>query len=403
MKRRNFLGNAIVTAGAVVSATGLTLLASHAPGFAQGAAQRASSLADRILILIELKGGNDGLNTVIPYADPAYYALRNSIGIKADDVIKIDARVGLHPELKAALPLWEKGELGIVQGVGYPSPNLSHFRSIEIWDTGSNSKDYLSEGWLARAFESVAPPKSFIADGIAVGGGDLGPFAGGMNGARSLSIASTEAFMRQAKLADPHGRASNKALQHILRLEGEAQSAALNLNPNATLKTEFPTHAFGQQVKTAMQVVAASPGVAALRVGLGSFDTHQGQLNTQQTLLKQLGEGLAAIKTASVELGRWQDTVVVTYCEFGRRAKENQSAGTDHGTANTQFVMGGAVKGGIKGMHPSLTELGGDGNLMHTADYRSLYASLLRDWWGFSGAQSEKVLGGKYGSIPLFV
>ncbi len=111
---------------------------------------------------------------------------------------------------------------------------------------------------------------------------------------------------------------------------------------------------------------------------------------------------MAAIKTATEELGRWQDTVVVTYCEFGRRAKENQSAGTDHGTANTQFVMGGAVKGGIKGTHPSLTQLGGDGNLFHTADYRSLYASLLRDWWGFSGAQSEKVLGGKYGSIPLF-
>ncbi len=391
MDRRNFLA-ALGGLGAGISV--LTL-----PAFAQ------SPLANpykRLLILVELKGANDGLNTFIPYADDAYYALRPTIGIKRDQVLQLSDKFGLHPALDTLMPMWSKGELALVPGLGYPQPNLSHFRSIEIWDTGSNSKDYLSEGWLARAFESVAPPKSFIADGIAVGGGDLGPFAGGMNGARSLSIASTEAFLRQAKLADPHGRASNKALQHILRLEGEAQSAAFNLNPNATLKTEFPTHAFGQQVKTAMQVVAASPGVAALRVGLGSFDTHQGQLNTQQTLLKQLGEGLTAIKTASEELGRWQDTVVVTYCEFGRRAKENQSAGTDHGTANTQFVIGGAVKGGIKGMHPSLTQLGGDGNVAHTTDYRSLYASLLRDWWGFSSAQSEKVLGGRYGSIPLF-
>ena len=180
------------------------------------------------------------------------------------------------------------------------------------------------------------------------------------------------------------------------------RSAALSIDPKVTLKTNFPTHAFGQQVKTAMQVVAASPGVAALRVGLGSFDTHQGQLGTQQTLLKQLGEGIKAIKDASIELGRWQDTLVVTYCEFGRRAKENLSGGTDHGTANTQFVLGGAVKGGIKGLHPSLTQLSGDGNFIHSNDYRSLYATLLRDWWGFSGAQSEKVLGGKYGSIPLF-
>jgi uncharacterized protein (DUF1501 family) len=376
MNRRNFLA-------AVGTGIGVLTL----PSFAQ------TPLANpykRLLILVELKGANDGLNTFIPYADEAYYALRPTIGIKREQVLQLSEKFGLHPALDT---------LALLPGLGYPQPNLSHFRSIEIWDTGSNAKDYLAAGWLARAFDSVAPPESFIADGVTVGGGDLGPFS---NGNRALSIASTEAFMRQAKLADPHGRASNKALQHILRLEGEAQSAALNLNPNATLKTEFPTHAFGQQVKTAMQVVAASKGVAALRVGLGSFDTHQGQLNAQQTLLKQLGEGLAAIKAASEELGRWQDTVVVTYCEFGRRAKENQSAGTDHGTANTQLVMGGAVKGGIKGVHPSLTQLGGDGNLIHSNDYRSLYASLLRDWWGFSGAQSETVLGGKYGSIPLF-
>lgn len=386
MNRRDFLAALGSTAGI------LTL-----PSFAQSAAVNPYK---RLLIMVELRGANDGLNTFIPYADDAYATLRPTIGIKRDQVLQLSDKFGLHPALEPLMPLWSKGELAAVTGLGYPQPNLSHFRSIEIWDTGSNSKDYLAEGWLARAFDSVSPPKAFVADGIAVGGGDLGPFA---NGARALSIASTEAFLRQAKLADPHGRASNKALQHILRLEGEAQSASLNLNPNATLKTEFPTHTFGQQVKTAMQVVAASPGVAALRVGLGSFDTHQGQLNTQQGLLKQLAEGIVAIKQASVELGRWQDTAIVTYCEFGRRAKENQSGGTDHGTANMQFVLGGAVKGGIKGLHPSLTQLSGDGNLIHTLDYRSLYASVLRDWWGFSGAQSEKVLGGKYASVPLFV
>ena len=385
MNRRDFLATLGSTAGVLAL-----------PSFAQSAAVNPYK---RLLVLVELKGANDGLNTFIPYADDAYATLRPNIGIKRDQVLQLSDKFGLHPALEPLMPLWAKGELAAVTGLGYPQPNLSHFRSIEIWDTGSNSKDYLAEGWLARAFDSVAPPKAFVADGIAVGGGDLGPFA---NGARALSIASTEAFLRQAKLADPHGRASNKALQHILRLEGEAQSASLNLNPNATLKTEFPTHPFGQQVKTAMQVVAASPGVAALRVGLGSFDTHQGQLNTQQGLLKQLAEGIVAIKLATTELGRWQDTVVVTYCEFGRRPKENQSGGTDHGTANTQFVLGGAVKGGIKGTHPSLTQLSGDGNLIHTLDYRSLYATLLRDWWGFSGVQSEKVLGGKYASVPLF-
>jgi uncharacterized protein (DUF1501 family) len=392
MNRRDFLQATAAGIG-VLALPGGVAMAQGVPG------ANPANPYQRLLILVELKGANDGLNTFIPYADEAYARLRPTIGIKRDQVLQLSDRFGLHPALADLMPLWTQGQLAAVTGLGYAKPNLSHFRSIEIWDTASNASDYLPEGWLARAFAAVTPPKSFVADGIAVGGGDLGPFA---NGQRALSIASTEAFVRQARLADPHGRASNKALQHILRLEGEAQSAALNLNPAMTLKTEFPNHAFGQQVKTAMQVVAASPGVAALRVGLGSFDTHQGQLGTQQTLLKQLADGLTAIKLACEEMGRWNNTVVVTYCEFGRRARENQSGGTDHGTANTQLVLGGAVKGGIKGSHPSLTELSGDGNLIHSSDYRSLYASLLRDWWGFSGAQSESVLGGKFATLPLF-
>lgn len=390
LNRRDFL-----TALGGVGVLSLPMVSS----IAQTTNSSSKSPYQRLLILVELRGANDGLNTFVPYADDTYYTLRPTIGIKRDQVLKVNDRFGLHPALEPLVPMWQKGEMAAVMGLGYPKPNLSHFRSIEIWDTGSNSSDYLSEGWLARAFTAVAPPKSFVADAVAVGGGGLGPFAGG---ARALSIASTDAFLRQAKLADPHGRASNAALQHILRLEGEAQSAALNLNPAITLKTEFPTHGFGQQSKTAMQIVAASPGVAALRIGLGSFDTHQGQLGAQQGLLKQMAEGIAAIKQACVELGRWQDTTIVTYCEFGRRAKENLSAGTDHGTANTQFVIGGSVKGGIIGGAPSLTQLSGDGNLIYTTDYRALYASVLRDWWKLSAAQSDSVLGGNYAPLPLF-
>ncbi|MBL8308823.1 MAG: DUF1501 domain-containing protein [Burkholderiales bacterium] len=397
MDRRNFLTGVTALGAALTSGVGVL----HAPAFAQGTAgaARDASTYDRLLILVELKGANDGLNTFVPYGDAAYYGLRPTIGIKRDQMLQVSEQYGLHPSLEPLLPLWKQGEMAAVMGLGYREPNLSHFRSIEIWDTGSNARDYLGEGWLARAFAAVTPPKAFVADGIAVGGGELGPFAGGH---RALSIASTDAFIRQARLADPHGRASNDALQHILRLEGEAQSAALNINPKLTLKSDFPTHGFGQQCKTAMQVVAASPGVAALRVGLGSFDTHQGQLGTQQALLKQLAEGIAAMKGALVEMNRWRNTTIVTYCEFGRRAKENQSAGTDHGTANTQFVLGGAVKGGLYGAHPSLTQLSGDGNLIYTTDYRQLYATLLTEWWGFNAAQSERVLGGRFAALPVF-
>ncbi|MGL4231198.1 MAG: DUF1501 domain-containing protein [Casimicrobium sp.] len=385
MKRREFLS----ALGATVSTMALP------PAFAQ-IASPGNAAYKKLLVLVELKGANDGLNTLVPYADPAYATLRPTVQIKRDQVLLLSDRFGLHPALEPLMPLWKSGEMAAMMGLGYPQPNLSHFRSIEIWDTASKSNEYLSEGWLARAFSQVAPPKAFLADGVAIGGGDLGPLT---NAKRAVSIASTDAFLRQAKLADPHGRAYNKALQHILRVEGDAQFASSQLKPKTDWKTDFPNHTLGQQVKTAMQVVSASQGVAAVHVSLGSFDTHGGQLGTHQNLLKQLAESIVAIKQASEELGRWKDTLVVTYCEFGRRAKENASNGTDHGTANVQFAFGGNVKGGLKGEYQSLTNLSGDNNFIHTADYRSLYASVLRDWWNLPSATVESVLGGKYASL----
>jgi uncharacterized protein (DUF1501 family) len=401
MQRRNFLS----AMGGVVSAFALPNAFAQTPGSVAGAAATAAGGATnannpyrRLLIMVELKGANDGLNTLVPFADPAYAALRPTLQIKRDQVLPLSDRFGLHPSLEPLMPMWKEKQMVAAMGLGYPQPNLSHFRSIEIWDTGSKSNEYLAEGWLARAFIAVAAPKSYIADGVAIGGGDLGPFA---HAPRALSIASTDGFLRQAKLADPHGRAYNAALQHILRLEGDAQFASSQLKPKTDWKTEFPKHGFGDQVKTAMQVVAASPGVAALKVSIGSFDTHQGQLGTHQNLLKQLAEGIVAIKQACEELGRWNDTMVVTYCEFGRRAKENASGGTDHGTANVQFAFGGALKGGFRGEHPSLTQLAGDTNLIHTTDYRSMYASILREWWGLSQATTDSVLGAKYSPLSL--
>lgn len=389
MKRRQFLSALGASVGVV--ALPRAFAQTHSP---------AHAAYGKLLILIELKGANDGLNTLVPYADPAYTTLRPTVQIKRDQVLQLSDRFGLHPALEPLIPLWKSGEMAAMLGLGYPQPNLSHFRSIEIWDTASKANEYLNEGWLARTFAEVAPPKNFLADGVAIGAGNLGPLA---NGARALSIASTDAFLRQAKLADPHGRAYNKALQHILRLEGDAQFASAQLKPKTDWKTEFPNHGLGQQVKTAMQVASAAHGVAAVHIGLGSFDTHVGQLGTHQNLLKQLAESVVAIKQASVELGRWNDTLAVTYCEFGRRAKENASNGTDHGTANVQFAFGGSVKGGpdrgLKGEHPSLTQLTDDGNFIHTADYRSLYATILRDWWKLPNATAESVLGGAFPSL----
>ena len=383
MLRRDFL-----------KALGLIPLASPFPNLAFAAAPAIKY--QRLLVLIELKGGNDGLNTVVPYADPAYAALRPRIGIPRDQVIQLDEKFGLHPALLLLKNLWENHELAIVQGLGYAQPNLSHFRSIEIWDTASAANEYLSDGWLTRAFAANPAPKSFAADGVVIGSQDFGPLSGA--GTRAIALSNTEQFVRQARFADEaQARTKNSALAHILKVEGDIVQAASGLAANHIFHAEFPQHALGNAFKTAAQVVAGKAGVAVVRVTHNGFDTHQGQANIQQRLLKELAEGLASFRMALQEINRWDNTLVMTYAEFGRRAQENGSNGTDHGTASAHFVLGGKVNGGLHGQAPSLTRLEG-GNLVHSVDFRSLYATVIEKWWG---GEAKPILGDKYPTLDL--
>ncbi|OAJ54087.1 DUF1501 domain-containing protein, partial [Paraburkholderia ginsengiterrae] len=345
MKRRSFL-----SMGAAASAT-LWLPRAFGAQLPAPGGMPAHGY-DNLLILVELKGGNDGLNTVIPYADPTYYQLRKNIGIKREQVIQLDEQSALHPSLQALMPMWHDQQLAIVQGVSYAQPNLSHFRSIEIWDTASRSDQYLREGWLTRAFAQTPVPAGFAADGVVIGSAEIGPLA---NGARAIALVNPAQFVKASRLVTPvslHER--NPELAHILDVENDIVKAADRLRPTQAqmqLKTAFPGGAFGSSIKTAMQVLAAGDapqgqpkrgqGVAVIRLTLNGFDTHQNQPGQQGALLKQLAEGFAAMKSALVELGRWDTTLVMTYAEFGRRPRENQSNGTDHGTVAPHFVMGG--------------------------------------------------------------
>lgn len=349
----------------------------------------------RLLILVELKGGNDGLNTVVPYADARYYEARPRIALKRDEVLQLDERTGLHPALLPLLPLWQAGELAVVQGLGYPAPNLSHFRSIEIWDTASRSDQYLGDGWLGRAFAATPVPKAFAADGVAVGSADLGPLAG--NGARAIALNEPEAFLRQARLANPSGVRRNAALAHILKVESDIVQAASHLNANTAFRTEFPRGAFGNAVRTAAQLAANPAGIAAIRLSLGGFDTHQNQAGTHARLLGELAAGIAALKSALAEIGRWNSTLLLTYAEFGRRPQENASQGTDHGTASAHFVAGGRVRGGLHGGAPQLADTDG-GNLRYSLDFRTLYATVLDRWWGLD---AQRTLGGRFAPLEL--
>jgi len=369
-------------------------LASAAP-FAgvNGLARAGAAEARKLLVLVELRGGNDGLNTVIPYDDPQYARLRPRLGVARDQVVQLTERAGLHPSLEKLRALWEARELAIVQGVGYPQPNLSHFRSIEIWDTASASTEVLQQGWLARAAATSAFAR-FAADGVVIGAADLGPLAGG---ARAVSLSDPERFARQARLAKDGQVAARGALAHVLQVENDVVRAATQLRPEVTWRTEFPRGPFGTAVQHAA-AIASTRKVPIIRVTLAGFDTHQNQANTQAQLLRQLGEGIVALRCALQEVAMWDNTLILTYSEFGRRPRENASAGTDHGTASPLFAFGPRVKGGRLGEAQSLARLDENGNLPFAVDFRSIYATVLSSWFLLD---ADRILGRRFNPLPL--
>jgi uncharacterized protein (DUF1501 family) len=350
---------------------------------ARGAA--AETRPQRILLLVELKGGNDGLNTLVPYADPLYRQFRPGIGLARERIVQLDERVGLHEKLEPLMESWKGRDLAILQGVGYPYPNRSHFRSIEIWDTASASSQTLSEGWISQAFEGVARPADAGIDGIVVDTNAL-PLVG--PALRTVVMQDAENFLRQAQAMKDSAQPDdgNPALRHILEVRREVNAAAAGLR-NRLHDSPAPAFAyaedgnFSRQLDLATRLITAQVPVVAIKVALGGFDTHANQVPTQERLLGLLAAGLATLRKNLIAAGRWNDVVVMTYSEFGRRVRQNASGGTDHGTSSPQFVMGGQVKGGLHGAYPSLADLQ-DGDLKHTVDFRSVFAGVVHGCWG---------------------
>ncbi|MBV8193542.1 MAG: DUF1501 domain-containing protein [Alphaproteobacteria bacterium] len=340
----------------------------------------------RVLLLVELKGGNDGLNTLVPYADPRYHELRPAIGVARERVLQLDEKVGLHQKLEPLMESWKAGDLAILQGVGYPYPNRSHFRSIEIWDTASASTQTLSEGWIAQAFEGTSLPKGVGVDSIVTDTNAL-PSTG--PSLRTLVMQDAENFLRQAEaLRDDAGATDNgnPALRHLLAVRHEINAAAKGLSEKLRAAPP-PAQAYpqevllGRQFDLATRVLTARLPVVAIKTALAGFDTHANQVQQHERQIGFLAASLATLRRNLIAANAWNDVVVMTYSEFGRRAKQNASAGTDHGTAAPHFVMGGAVKGGLYGAYPSLSDLQ-DGDLKHAIDFRSVFAAIARSCWG---------------------
>ena len=352
----------------------------------------------RHLILVELNGGNDGLNTVIPFADQLYRVMRPKLALPNDQVLRLDEHLGLHSGLEALMPLWIDQDMAIALGVGYPNPNLSHYRSSEIWDTATSSNSYADVGWLARLLKERRPPGDLPAHAVVLGRGNFGPLSGGQ--ARVVALKNLKVLReRNFKFPPPSSDSLNILLAHVVEVQNFMDLAERKLMEkklyDISLDGEFPTHKFGRQMETAARLISGGRGIPIIKCSLGSFDTHAGQGSRHRRLLMQLAEGLSSFARAMKSEGKWNDVLVMTYSEFGRRPQENASGGTDHGTSAPHFFLGGKVNGGFFGGQPPLDQLNGL-NLTHRVDFRALYATVARRWLGldatFLGSETLPII-----------
>lgn len=340
--------------------------------------QALAAAGQRVLVLVKLAGGNDGLNTLVPYTDPLYYQYRPRVAVPKHQVLDIGQNMGLNPYMKALKPAWDAGELAFVQGVGYPGSDLSHFRSSDIWEAGCGANEYASEGWLAQ----VMPGYKSGLHGIILGE-SMGPLAG--KDCHTVAMQSPQVFLSQIDLVDniiPNRQ--TPALAHLTNIQQQLYDAGQQLRSKlarpVALGVNFSTSDLGRDLESVAKMILSGVDAAVYMVTLDGFDTHASQVNTQGNLLNRLGVALDSFAQAMKRGGRWNDVLVVTYSEFGRRVQENHAGGTDHGTASVQMVMGGKVRGGLYGEAPRLRELDADGNLHHTLDYRAVYGTLTQNW-----------------------
>jgi uncharacterized protein (DUF1501 family) len=395
MYRRELLKLGGVSVAGLFAAPFLPVSLSAADPKKDGKEEGSASLNyDRTLVLIELRGGNDGLNTVVPFADPEYYKLRKSVGIPEVELVKLDKQFGFHPALKPLEGAWKDGDLAIVHGLGYPNPNRSHFRGIDIWNGGTKNDELARDGWLGRIVAQArsGAPSECLADGIMLGYAESVAYGGAgpmfANGLRTITMDGPEDFIRRAKrIPKPGEGAGNPALAHVLKVQADVNETADRMETlwrkAANLPGQFPG-GLGAHLKVAARLIASGALCPFYKVTIAGFDTHAGQKTAHQNLLTTLGQAMAAFREALKSVpGAWERTLVMTYSEFGRTASENDSGGTDHGTAAPHLLMGGKVKGGHQGKPVSLTELE-YGDLRYTTDYRSLYSAVAQNWFGYT-------------------
>src|ERR1700726_1962866 len=386
-----------------------------------------------ILVVLQLAGGNDGLNAVVPYVDDAYYRARPTIGIAKDKVVNLNGHIGLNPALAPFKTLYDEGHLALLQGVGYPNPNRSHFRSTEIWQTASDADRTLSEGWLGRYFDNCCAGADPMV-GVAIGEETPQAFAAktptGVTFSRPEQFRfrssepnsgrmSEEFFFRQlnesgggddagpsasdgASIGAIAGKAKNDLgpLDFLHRTALDAQLSSdkiLAIARKYKSTVPYPAGQLAASLNIVARMIAGGLPTRVYYASQGGFDTHAGQINTHERLMGEFNDALAAFVADLKQQGNFDRVLLMTFSEFGRRVQENANGGTDHGTAAPMFVLGGAVKAGLFGKYPSLTDLD-HGDLKFNTDFRSVYGTVLERWLK---APSQIVLGRKFAELGI--
>lgn len=373
--------------------------------------QRGRASVNRpILVVVQMSGGNDGLNTVIPYANGVYYDSRPSLAIGQDEVLRIDSALGLHPSLNGLKQLYDRGKLAIVNGVGYPNPNRSHFRSMEIWQTAVPDKN-ADTGWLGRYLDATQSGTGNLVAGLTVGTPakiflskqidapvieSVANFRLKVRGAREEQRRRLEAFRQM------YGTAEIPALQVVAEKGMHALQASELIETHASEPkpgVKYPASSkFADHLQLIAELMGSGLATSVYFTQIGGFDDHAREKADHARLLQEFDQGISAFYADLENRGLADRAVVLMYSEFGRRLKENASGGTDHGTAGPVFVLGEKVKGGMYGEMPRLSDLDENGNLKYRLDFRSLYSTVLEDWMR---APAQEIVGGNFERLPL--
>jgi len=355
---------------------------------------------NKVMVILQLSGGNDGLNTVIPIRNDIYYRERPRLGVDKAKALALSDEVGLHPALISLKELYDDGSLGILNSVGYPNPDRSHFRSMDIWQTGSGSNEYITTGWVGRYLDAQChgcdkPTYALEIDDVlslALKGENSKAIA--MKDPKRLFGTSNERFFKDVMKSHKNG--DEETVDYLYKTMSETLSSANYIFEQSRAhpsSADYPKTELGNGLKTIASLIFSDINTKVYYISLGSFDTHVNQENQQQRLFTELSDAVKAFTADLKNNNRFNDVLMFTFSEFGRRVSQNASGGTDHGTANNMFLIGGALKQkGIINPMPDLNDLD-EGDLRYKIDFKAVYATVLKNWLD---SDDSAILGKKY-------